>query len=238
MPDPDFEGANAYALRRLRAELAPGLAYHCLAHTCEDVVPAVERLARLEGVTAVELQLLRTAAFYHDLGFVEGPHDHETVSARIAAAILPEYGFTPEQVATVAGMIEATRLPQQPKTLLEGILADADLDVLGREDFLPRNAALRAEAAALGPAPTDQQWYCGQARFLAGHSYFTRAAQRLRGARKREHLIYLRACCAAATPITEAWWDRPRVGPPADWRGEPSAPGTGPAATGVHDPAG
>jgi uncharacterized protein len=198
MPDPDFEGANAYALHRLRAELAPGLAYHCLAHTCEDVVPAVERLAALEGVTAVELQLLRTAAFYHDLGFVEGSRNHEAVSARIATHVLPGFGFAPEQVAAVAGMILATRLPQQPRTPLEAILADADLDVLGREDFLPRNEALRAEVATLGPQPTDAQWYCGQARFLAGHSYFTRAAQALRGPRKQEHLTYLAARCADA----------------------------------------
>jgi uncharacterized protein len=230
MPDPDFEGANAYALRRLRAELAPGLAYHCLAHTCEDVVPAVERLARLEGVTAVEFQLLRTAAFYHDLGFVEGPHDHEAVSARIAATVLPEYGFTPEQVAAVAGMIEATRLPQRPQTRLEAILADADLDVLGREDFLPRNEALRAEAAALGPAPTDQQWYCGQARFLASHAYFTRAAQVLRGARKQEHLIYLRACCGAATPVIRQRRPEPWMPSEADWHGDSPGAGVSPAA--------
>ncbi len=47
MSTPDFERARQYALERLERELPASLTYHCLAHTQDDVVPAVERLAAL-----------------------------------------------------------------------------------------------------------------------------------------------------------------------------------------------
>src|SRR5436309_16127441 len=74
--------------------------------------------------------------------------DHERASAQIAAAILPNYGYTPAHIQAICGMIMATKLPQAPHTLLEQIVADADLDVLGRPDFVTRNQDLHTELAA------------------------------------------------------------------------------------------
>ena len=71
MNQPDFERAKEYALKRLEKELPPDLLYHNLEHTRDIVVPAVERLAAMEGIEGEALLLLRTAAYYHDLGFVE-----------------------------------------------------------------------------------------------------------------------------------------------------------------------
>lgn len=196
MPNPDFAGANAYA-RTCLAELAPIFTYHNYAHTCEDVVPAVVYLAERERITAHDSELVRTAAFFHDLGFIEGSRDHEAASARMAQLILPQFGFPRVEIEAIAGMILATRLPQQPQTHLQTILADADLDVLGRDDFPQRNAALHAEVVALGSLLTDQQWYCGQLRFLAAHHYFTASARHRREAQKQLNLAYLAERCAA-----------------------------------------
>ena len=149
MPYPDFAGAEQHALARLTAELAPALVYHSLTHTRDNVVPAVERLAAAAGIGGVWRGLLRTAAWYHDIGFVEQRDNHETATARIAAATLPAFGFRPGQVRAVGAMILATRLPQTPHTELEAILADADLDLLGWPDFLARNQLLRAELGRL-----------------------------------------------------------------------------------------
>src|SRR5262245_36481544 len=127
----DLARARAYALARLEDELSPALCYHSLAHTRDDVAPAVERLAAAEGVAGEALLLLRTAAYFHDLGFVERRDDHEAIGARIAREALPCFGYRPPQIALVEGMIMATRMPQAPRTSLERILADADLDVCG-----------------------------------------------------------------------------------------------------------
>ncbi|HEX9372313.1 MAG TPA: HD domain-containing protein [Roseiflexaceae bacterium] len=188
---PDFERARSYALERLERELSPMLFYHSLAHTRDEVAPATQRLAELTRVGGEALLLLRTAAYYHDIGFVERRDDHESIGARIAAAALPDFGYTPPQVDAIRGMIIATRLPQAPRTLLEQLLADADLDVLGREDFLARNQALREELAAEGIRSADAQWYADQLRFMRAHRYWTAAAQSARGALKLQNIARL-----------------------------------------------
>lgn len=190
---PDLGCAASYALDRLARELAPALCYHSLAHTRDDVVPAAERLAALGGVVGEALLLLRTAAYYHDLGFVQRRDEHEATGVAIARAALPGCGYSAAQIDAVSGMIMATRLPQSPRTLAERLLADADLDVLGRGDFLERNQALRAELAAFGAPLPDSAWYDQQIRFLQGHRYWTRAARDLRDAGKRQNIALLAA---------------------------------------------
>ncbi len=203
MCQPDLEAARQYALNRLQRELAPQVTYHTLGHTRDEVAPAADRFAALEGVTGEDLVLLRTAALYHDIGIVEQYRDHEAISARIAATALPGFGYAPAQIEAILGIIWATRLPQEPHTLLEQIMADADLDILGAADYLPRNAVLRKELAAFGQAMTDAQWYGRQLQFIRDHRYFTTAARSLRDAQQQVNIAAMAALlaqCAAADP--------------------------------------
>jgi uncharacterized protein len=190
---PDSGRAIAYALARLEHELSPDLAYHCLAHTCDEVVPAVERLARLESVSQDALLLLRTAAYYHDIGFVQQRDNHEAASIAIARAVLPDCGYTPEDIAVIEGIIWATKLPQSPQTLLECIMADADLDSLGRLDFLSRSMNLHAEMAAFGDAILLKDWYHQQVQFLCNHRYFTASARQQRDQGKQNNIALLQS---------------------------------------------
>ncbi len=144
---PNVDAAIDYALGRLERELSPRLYYHSVKHTRDDVLPAVTRLASVEGIASESLLLLRVAAAYHDIGFIEQYVDHEAIGIRIARTTLPRFGFSAYHVRLVAGMIPATRLPQAPTNLLEALLADADLDSLGRDDFFATSLALRAELA-------------------------------------------------------------------------------------------
>ena len=192
MNRPDFERARDYALARLANDLPAGLHYHSLWHTRDDVVPAVERLADIVGVNGEARLLLLTAAYYHDVGFVEQRIDHEEVGVRIAREVLPDFGYTPDQIDQISGMIMATKLPQSPHNLLEELLADADLDNLGRDDFFQRSQALRVEVAFYeAPAASNKDWNARQVKFLQAHHFFTRAAKALREARKRENLQIL-----------------------------------------------
>jgi uncharacterized protein len=199
MPLPNFEQARRYVLDRLARELSPLITYHSLAHTQDEVVPAVDEFAALESVTGEDLLLLRTAALYHDMGHVEQQHDHEAGSARIAATMLPSFGYAPTQIEMIIGIILATRLPQEPRTLPEQIMADADLSVLGQTDYLLRNAALREELAAFSQIMTDAQWYGSQLQFIRDHRYFTAAARSLCDAQKRINITAMTALLAQCT---------------------------------------
>jgi uncharacterized protein len=189
MDTPNLQQARLYAVQRLERELPSALTYHCLAHTLEGVVPAVERLAALEGVNGENLPLLRTAAYYHDLGFVERSDGHEAISARLAAEVLPRFGYSAAQIDVIRGIILATRYPFEPHDHFESIMVDADLDVLGRNDFWLRNHALRVEREALaGQRSTDEEWFGSQLAFMHAHHYFTAGAQSLRQAHKQRHM--------------------------------------------------
>ena len=186
MNQANFEAAKQYALDRLEHDLPEGLSYHTPAHSLDDVAGAAARLAEIEGVTGEALMLLLTAAYYHDIGYVEKRAGHEAVGIRIAAEVLPGFGFSPEQIDTIRAMIQATVTPQSPHTLLEQILADADLDVLGRHDFWEKNQRLRAELAAQGRSFSDEEWYEEQLALHASppllHPLSQDAAQRRQAA--------------------------------------------------------
>jgi len=187
-----FEKAKQYALQRLETELSSGLFYHDLMHTTNDVVPATQKLAKGEGIKGESLDLLLAAAWFHDLGFVEARDGHEMIAARIASEVLPGLGFSNEQIQTVGNIIIATVLPQSPQTILDQIMADADLDVLGRDDFMLRNGNLRRELAAFGQEFTDLQWFSDQLGFLETHAYFTASARALRDAGKAKNVAALK----------------------------------------------
>ncbi len=195
----DYDGARKYALERLERELPADLTYHNVWHTSHDVLPAARRLAELTGIGKDEAELLQVAAAFHDMGFTVQSQEHERVGAEIAAQVLPDFGFTPAQVAAVQGMIMATQLPQSPRTPLEEILADADLDVLGREDFATRNRDLRRELAMSGTHVSDERWYISQIQILQSHRYWTAAAQNLRQEGKTRNIELVKSLQAQAT---------------------------------------
>jgi uncharacterized protein len=188
---PNYEAARAYALGRLEHDLSSKLYYHSLNHTRYEVVPAAERLASIEGLIGEDFQILITAACFHDVGFILQYDGHEGASVRIAAEILPTFGIMPAEVELISRAIMATRLPQSPANLLEEILVDADLDVLGKGDFFPRSKDLQRELTAIGRGMDDVQWYTTQVKFLKGHTYWTAAARNLRDAQKRCNIAHL-----------------------------------------------
>ncbi len=187
----NVEGAIAYALNRLAVELTPDLTYHSLAHTRDDVLPAATRLGGMAGLSEADTGLLRVAAAYHDLGYTEHREEHELCSIRLAAQVLPAFGFDSRSIERVLGIIMATRLPQSPRHLIERLLADADLDALGRDDFFDRSAELLAERRIYGRSVSDEQWWREQVAFLSEHRYWTSCAERLRGEGKARNLKLL-----------------------------------------------
>jgi uncharacterized protein len=184
--------AREYVLSRLATELSERLTYHCLAHTRDDVIPAAMRLAKLASLGEADTLLLEVGALFHDLGFVEQRDGHERIGVRIARSVLPTYGVSAPELDVIEGLIMATKLPQSPRTLLEQLIADADLDVLGRDDFFTINEALRLEMEAAGFPSTLEAWQRAQLAFLEGHTYFTAVAGALRNAGKQRNIVCLR----------------------------------------------
>ena len=189
---PDYKGTKKHVLKLLKTDLDKNLHFHGYNHT-PDVLEAVERLAVMEGINAdEEILMLRTGALYHDTGFLYQSKGHEAISIEIAREKLPRFYYTPTQIETIAGIIQATQLPQNPKNHLEQIICDADLDNLGREDFYVKTHLLRLELAEKGIVKTPLEWYRGLIPFLENHNYFTESAKKLRQAKKEQHIKELK----------------------------------------------
>jgi uncharacterized protein len=85
-------------------------------------------------------------------------------------------------------MIRATRIPQSPKTILEQVICDADLDYLGRSDFYTIGEGLFKEFLHQGIVHNDMEWNQLQIKFLDAHRYFTKSANVKRESVKQQHL--------------------------------------------------
>lgn len=183
----NYRKAERHIMKILEDQLSPTLYYHGIHHTL-DVVDAIERIAIMEGVLDEDIFVLKSAATYHDAGFVEQYDANEPVGARMASEILPKYGYTPDQVRQVEALIYATRIPHKPNNLLEQIICDADLDYLGRDDFFDISDTLRRELKDHGKIDSDRTWDEIQVKFLTMHKYFTDSAIKLRREDKLKHL--------------------------------------------------
>ena len=182
-----FQEAKKFILQKLKKDLPRHLSYHSVEHV-KDVYHACKNIASQEGVKGEDLKLLLTASLFHDSGFLIQQKDHEEISCQLAQKHLPDFSYTAEQIEKICGMIRATRIPQTPKNKLEQILADADLDYLGRDDFFTIGNKLFDELSIYGILSTEDQWNQLQIRFLESHNYFTDTAIRLRKGKKEEHL--------------------------------------------------
>jgi predicted metal-dependent HD superfamily phosphohydrolase len=182
-----YEKAKIFILEKLEKELPRHLSYHSVEHV-KDVCNATDEIAAHENIKGEDLTLLMTAALFHDSGFLFGAAEHEQRSCELAKQYLPDFEYTEAQIEKICGMIMATKIPQTPHNLLEEILADADLDYLGRDDFFTIGNRLYEELAMFGIIHNKDDWNRLQVRFLEGHHYFTATAIRLRKEKKEQHL--------------------------------------------------
>ena len=182
-----FEAVRKFIIKKLKTELPTHLFYHSVGHI-NDVYTAAEKLAAGENISGEKLKLLLTAVLFHDSGFTVQQKDHEEISCQLARKFLPDFGYAPQQIDIICGMIMATKVPQRPQNHLEQIICDADLDYLGRDDFYDIGNKLYTELSLYGMIQSEYEWNNLQIRFLESHKYFTDTAKTLRQAGKDMHL--------------------------------------------------
>lgn len=182
-----YEKVYPFLMSKLEAGLPSWLSYHTPAHT-KYVIESAEFLANAEGVTGDDLVKLKTAALFHDAGFLQQGEGHEEASCILAREYLPDFDYSPDQVEHICQMIMATRLPQTPVDHLGEILCDADLFYLGRENYTVTADKLYREFKRNGVVKTDTEWQLKQVEFLSAHKYFTNTARELLESSKQKVL--------------------------------------------------
>ena len=192
LPTIDFSNMRIDIIDRLKSLLPEELVYHDIEHTL-NVEKAVIRYAMLEGINDHELSLVRTAALYHDAGFILQYHSNEGFAIQLAQNTLPTFGYTHEEIKLVCKIIEATQSNNEPVTLLEKIMCDADHDYLGRPDYFHIANRLRTELESHEIIMEDYEWLEFQLNYLENvHSYFTETAKNIRHLGKQARISELK----------------------------------------------
>jgi HD superfamily phosphodiesterase len=182
-----FHDLQELVLDIIEKNLPPNLFYHNLKHTV-DVVTEVELIGWAEGLSDEELLLLKTAALFHDVGHTVAYDEHEFHGTQIVRQILPKYNYSKEEIDIICQTIMATKLPPNPQNLLQAILCDADLDYLGRIDFIPVSNTLFEELKIRNKITSLKEWNQLQLSFISKHQYFTETARKLREVNKQSQI--------------------------------------------------
>lgn len=179
-------------LNKLKNELSANLFYHSIHHTL-DVYHSAESIAKEEGITDSDLKLLLVGAIYHDAGYLIQNNNHEQLSCEIARQYLPQFRYTEEDIDLICQIIMATKIPQHPKTHLEKIICDADLNYLGRTDFLSIQEKLYEEMFAFGYIKNKKEWNKVQVNFMQNHHYFTPTAIKHNYSQKEKNIAIIQS---------------------------------------------
>ncbi|MEL6133518.1 MAG: HD domain-containing protein [Bacteroidota bacterium] len=187
----DFSTAKQFIIRKLQTELPSNLPYHGIHHTLA-VYEDTKELALAEGIASDDLELLLTAALFHDAGFTETYQNHEQVGCEIARNALPDFGYEAQAVQEICEMIMATKIPQSPTSHLARILCDADLYYLGTSQFYQVGQTLYQEFLERGIVGNEQEWNRIQLNFLQSHHYFTQTAKNRLSPQKARYLTEIK----------------------------------------------
>jgi HD superfamily phosphodiesterase len=166
------EQMKEFVINLLKENLPGNYYYHNFKHTLYVIETALA-IGRHEKCTPEELDLIELAALWHDTGYIKTYKNHEEESCILAREYLPGYGISAEDIEIICGMIMATQIPQSPENKLEEILADADLEYLGTEDFEHTAGDLYRELQFLNPELTEEKWNKTQISFIGKHHFFT-----------------------------------------------------------------
>ncbi|RZL98319.1 MAG: HD domain-containing protein [Pedobacter sp.] len=154
-------------------ELSLQLSFHSADHTV-NVVIAAQEIGVNVGLSSEELDLVTTAAWFHDTGYTKGYAGHEQLSVNIARDFLADNGLDALFVEQITSCILATAFPQSPKNILEMVLCDADFHHFSRANYPTFGASLRREwETCLNIHYTTEQWNALNLAMLTNHEYFT-----------------------------------------------------------------
>ena len=189
---PRLKIVDEYIRELFRDELPDGIKFHDADHTLhatKGVVAIANRIAISENISEHDRELLIAAAYFHDTGYIREYDKNEPIAARMAGRILKLIGYKPNEVEKIQMMILSTDLEREPKSHVEKIICDADLDNLGREDFFKLDEKLRQGRRARGiDVSDDAKWYQGTLEIIKKHQYYTESQKKLRDKGKQRNI--------------------------------------------------
>ena len=186
-----LQSVETYIEEYFKEKISADFVYHDVLHT-KYVVEAASRIAEGYELTDKEKEIIQFAAWFHDTGYDQGADGHEQRSCDITTNYLTALNYPAEDLKKVINCIMATKWPQQPRTLLEEIVCDADLSHLGNEWYWDRCGKVRQEMLLTnGTVLSEQEWVDLELQFITNHHYHTEVAREFFDKEKEKHIKQL-----------------------------------------------
>lgn len=155
--------------------------YHSYNHAIEVMDRSIY-LWKKEWLDDEELEILWLAWLFHDTGFVIQYDKNEPIWAKIAENYLKSILYPSKKIKIIERLILATDPDYKtPIDLYEQIIKDADMDNLGRNDFIDKANSLKKELEVIKNIKIkDPDWNHWLIDLLKEHQYkaFTQKAER------------------------------------------------------------
>jgi predicted metal-dependent HD superfamily phosphohydrolase len=175
------------------------LYFHSLDHTKNVVQHAVE-IGQRENVSEEELSVLQVAAWFHDVGHLQGGIlDHEMRSVEeLKHFLIQEKVDDPVFIQQVSDAIMATRMPHVPGNKLGEIMCDADVYHFGTSDFRKTNKKVKKELKARSYPALVTDWPKRTLKLLQSQHFFTPYSRQKLEEGKAENIRWLKKKVAEA----------------------------------------
>lgn len=166
-------------------------------HQYDHALQVMERslyIWKKEWVSDEDLELLAIAWLFHDTGFVIQYDNNEYIGAKIAKNYLRTILYPEEKIEVIEKLINITNPKLKPKTLLEKIIKDADLDNLWRDDFTEKWNSLKKEIELIKNIRIkDPDWRHASLDLMEWHNYYTGTQIRERNKKLMENTKKLKS---------------------------------------------
>lgn len=183
-----LQAVSNYVAEYFKEHGSEELLYHNYEHTA-SVATAASELNAHYRLSEQDDFIVRVAAWFHDLGYLVDPDNHEAASVVLAENFLKEKKVPSVIIDEIKACILATRMPQKPKNLLQQIVCDADMSHFSTDSFAEKSKQLRKELQTrCGLAISKNAWRHQTICLLEVHQYHTDYAREHWNVKKMENL--------------------------------------------------
>jgi len=162
-----------YVTKLFQTQEHRNLLYHSFEHT-QAVVNQCEIATSELKLNKKKVKILKTAAWFHDVGYLFTLEHHEAKSIEIATRFLKANHEEFDCINEVSDCIASTEIGVEPKTELAALLKDIDVSYGLCTNFLETGNLLREEWALTKQLIfTDMKWNEIQLTFLKSLRFHT-----------------------------------------------------------------
>jgi len=170
---------------------SPDLFFHSVDYI-RGVCLQADLLARAEKLEDQDYIYIRLASVFIFYGYVFDYNDPQAAARKRAGEILTVYGFGPQTLEVVNGLMDSAFRPEQ-EGLAGMILHDALYDFTGRIDFVTMIDRLYREEMAYGKIDDPKTWFRNMAVKVEENQFLTETARKLRSVPLHDQLNALQS---------------------------------------------